>query len=150
MSAEQVAIVIAPIVTAGIAAHQGITVEKHYVGKHTIRYNIALLAATLIPVFFYQFSFLALTVYCAFGIALVRQYGTKNQMVAFLFGNKSIGALGLWVALEQFKVGQTITTGFYQMFYPQTAVPDAGIITVVTLISTFVIIHLIGEIVKRR
>ncbi|HEX7031642.1 MAG TPA: hypothetical protein VF172_01445 [Nitrososphaera sp.] len=146
MSAEQVAIAIAPIVTAGIASHQGINVEKHWVGKHTLRYNAALLAASMIPVFFSHFIFLALAIYCGLGIAAMKKYGTKNEFVMFLFGNKSLGAIGLWVGLTHFQVGQTVLS----WIYGASATFDPILVALAMLASLFIVIHALGKIVKLK
>jgi hypothetical protein len=66
-----------------------------------------------------------LTLYTAIGILTLKKYGSRIKTLGFLFGNKSIGALGIWVGVQQLHIDETIATWFYQTFYGQTFVADS-------------------------
>ncbi|MFZ0325955.1 MAG: hypothetical protein WBP64_06180 [Nitrososphaeraceae archaeon] len=48
-----------------------------------------------------------------------QKYGSRSKTLGFLFGNKSISALGIWVGVQQLHIGETIATWFYQTSYEQ-------------------------------
>ncbi len=154
MSGEQAAstilpLAIAQISTAFITAGFGIAKELHYVSSVTMILNIVGLFFIVGSVDYaaYTFPFAFSLCFFVLGFVVVVRdihHKHKNEVVAFLLGSKTVGAIGIWVGFIQ-NQWIDVFVPLANVFVIEAAQPASGLL--VQIVGLAVILsttHILG------